>query len=56
VGELTAKHEVSASGLSEAERIAVKQFGNKIDFDRDFAILEGDTGFVSCWFTGLPDA
>jgi len=54
VGELIDKREFSASGLAEAERIAVRDFVKEINFERQFVILEGDTGFVSCWLTGVP--
>jgi hypothetical protein len=56
VGEFTKKYEFNASGMAEAERIAAHDHVKEIDFNTDFAILEGDTGFVSFWLTGLPDA
>jgi hypothetical protein len=54
VGELLKKYEITAPGLSEAERIAVRDHREEIDFETDFAILEGETGFVSCWLTRFP--
>jgi hypothetical protein len=54
VGELVKKYEITAQGLSEAERIAVRDYMHEIDFKTDFAILEGESGFVSCWLTGPP--
>jgi hypothetical protein len=56
VGELTKSVEICATGLSAAEEIAAKDHLAGIDFKHDFAILEGETGFVSCWLTGYPHA
>ena len=55
-GELTKRIEITASGLAQAEQIAVREHVAAINFETDFAILEGGTGFVSCWLTGYPHA
>jgi hypothetical protein len=47
VGELIKKYEFSAYGMSEAKRIAVRDYVKKIDFD---------TVFANFWLTGLPFA
>ncbi len=55
-GEMTKRAEIKAPGLAQAEEIAAKEYLAGLDFKSDFAILEGETGFVSCWLTGLPHA
>jgi hypothetical protein len=54
VGELTKTIEIKAHGLAQAEKIALRDHSAGLDFEWDFAILEGESGFVSCWLTGLP--
>ncbi len=56
VGELIRTEQFAASGMAEAQRIALRDYVAGIDFERNFIILEGDTGFVSCWLTALPDS
>jgi hypothetical protein len=55
-GELVNKIEITAPGLAQAEQIAVRDHLAGLDFQTDFAILEGGTGFVSCWLTGVNRA
>ena len=54
-GELVLREPMEAEGLAPAERAAGKYL-TAIDFKTDFAILEGETGFVSCWLTGYEHA
>ena len=51
-GELIRKVQIRAYGIMHAEQIATRDFVAAINFDLDFAILDGDSGFIKCWFTG----
>jgi hypothetical protein len=53
-GELVRREEIEAGGLAFAAQ-AAEEFLREIDFTYDFAILEGDTGFVRCWLRGPSD-
>ena len=55
-GELTKRVEIAAHGLAQAEQMAVRDHVAAINFETDFAILEGDYGFVRCWLTGYEHA
>jgi hypothetical protein len=55
VGELTKTINISAPGFSAAEEIVAPQLA-EVDFETDFAILEGDTDFVKVWLTGHEEA
>jgi hypothetical protein len=55
-GELLKERKFEAPGLAQAEQIARRDHLPVIDFRTDFAILEGDSGFVSCWLAGEPHA
>ena len=51
-GELIRKVQIRAYGLMHANEIAVRDYVAGIDFKSDFAILDGESGFIKCWFTG----
>jgi hypothetical protein len=53
-GELLRRKEIEATGLAFAEQMVEGDL-REIDFEYDFAILEGDTGFVRCWLTRPSD-
>jgi hypothetical protein len=52
-GELLSCQVIEAPGLAHVEKMLGPDL-RKIDFRIDFAIIEGDTGFVSIWLTDHP--
>ena len=50
-GELIQKLQIRAFGFAHAEQIAATDYLAIINFDTDFAILDGDLGFAACWFS-----
>jgi hypothetical protein len=53
-GELVKSLEIEAEGLAQAHQIVNRDNLLDFNFDSDFAILEGDTGFATCWLTKPP--
>ena len=54
-GELVKDVKIEADGMAQAYEIVKRDRLLDIDFKTDFALLEGDTGFLTCWLTGVPD-
>lgn len=50
-GELLKRTAIEAPGLAYAQQIAAREYLPEVDFEWDFAILEGDTDFATCWLT-----
>ena len=50
-GELIQKLQIRAYGFAHAEQIAAKDYLAIINFDAEFAILDGELGFAACFFT-----
>lgn len=55
-GEITKSIEIVAPGLAQAAQVVVKEYLVDLDFQYNFAILEGDSGFIKLWTTGSDDA
>lgn len=55
-GELIRREPIEAEGLASAEQIAARDFLPSVDFKTDFAMLEGEAGSMTCWFTGYQNA
>ena len=53
-GELVNKYTIKAYGWAHAERQAIETYLPGINFETDFAILDGETGFATCWCTEPP--
>jgi hypothetical protein len=51
-GELILRERIEAKNVAHAEQIAVRDFLPEVNFSTDFAILESDSGFLTCWLTG----
>ena len=53
-GELIKKLQIRAYGWAHAEQLTMQTFLPGINFETDFVILDGETGFATCWFSEPP--
>jgi hypothetical protein len=50
-GELFESREIEAPGLAQAIEIARRAGLHEINFQSKFALIEGESGFVTCWMS-----
>jgi hypothetical protein len=55
-GEIILQVQIESPSLAQASQIVEREHLPKVDFVHDFALLDGDTGFIVCYFEGRTDA